>query len=117
MQIQKFVFLPDEKPRKYFPSLEVNLSVQGGIQGFSGDNNAVTKCTLGRSDQVKNINALCLLSNMKQQPYEYKHNRLHKIPQLEQSTSNVFGMLQNNNLNLSDTNLKSNVVRGYTNCF
>ena len=87
----------------YFPGLKVNLSIQGqgqyhirtavdqtgqqslnkdakavgAINEFPADNNAVTKLTkstLGRSDQTKNLNALFRVCNMKQQPYEYRHN-------------------------------------------
>ena len=70
------MFSPDDKRSQLVSGLEVNLSVQaqgqyhlctgvdqrgdqavnkdpktvGGITGFSGDNNAVAKWTLGRSD-------------------------------------------------------------------
>ena len=120
----------------YFPGLKVNLSVQaqgqyhsrtavgqrgeqtlnkdaktvGGIKRFSGDNNAVTKWTLGRLNQAKNLNALFRLCNMKQQPHEYRHNRPNQTLQSEQFTANVFDVLQNIYLNLFDPNLKNDVV-------
>ena len=104
----------------YFPCLKVNLSAQaqaqyhlrtavyqrgektltkdakiiGGIKRFSGNNNAVTKWTLGRSYQAKNLNALFRLCNLKQQPYEYRHNRPRQILQSE-FTANVFDVLEN----------------------
>ena len=94
----------------YFPGLKVNLSVQaqdqyhlrtevdhrgektltkdaktiGGIKLINNNNNAVTKWVLGRTDQAKNVNALFRLCNMKQQPYEYRHNRPRQILQSEQ---------------------------------
>ena len=52
---------------------------------------------------------------MKQQSYEYRHNRSRQILQTvycksEQFTANVFDVLQNINLNPFDPNLKSDVV-------
>ena len=38
-------------------TLNKDAKTIGGIKGFSGDNNTVTKWTLGRSDQAKNLNA------------------------------------------------------------
>ena len=94
----------------YFPGLKVDLSVQaqdqyhlrtevdhrgektltkdaktiGGIKLINNNNNAVTKWVLGRTYQAKNVNALFRLCNMKQQPYEYRHNRPRQILQSEQ---------------------------------
>ena len=103
-------FLADEKLRKLLSRLEGDLSVQaqdqyhlrtevdhrgektltkdaktiGGIKLINNNNNAVTKWVLGRTDQAKNVNALFRLCNMKQQPYEYRHNRPRQILQSEQ---------------------------------
>ena len=38
-------------------TLNKDAKTVSGIKGFSVDNNAVTKWTLGRSDQGKNLNA------------------------------------------------------------
>ena len=46
---------------------------------------------------------------MKQQPYEYRHNRSRQILQSEQFPANVFDVLQNIYLNPFDPNLKSDV--------
>ena len=46
---------------------------------------------------------------MKQQPYEYRHNRSRQILQSEQFPANVFAVIQNIYLNPFDPNLKSDV--------
>ena len=96
-------FLADEKLRKLLSRLEGDLSVQAQDQyhlrtevDHRGDKTLakdaktiggiklITKWVLGRTDQAKNVNALFRLCNMKQQPYEYRHNRPRQILQSEQ---------------------------------
>ena len=76
-------------------SLNKDGKTVGGIRRFSADNDAVTKWTMGRADQARNLNSLLQMCNIRQQYDEYKHTRPSKILQSESHISNVVAVLEN----------------------
>ena len=89
-------------------SLNKDAKTVGGVRRFSVDNNAVTKWTMGRADQVRNLNSSLQMCNIKQQYDEYKHTRPAQILQSELRTSNVLAVLENDHIN------SFNIALGWT---
>ena len=83
VQAQDQYHLRTEVDHRGEKTLTKDAKTIGGIKPIN-NNNAVTKWVLGRTDQAKNVNALFRLCNMKQQPYEYRHNRPRQILQSKQ---------------------------------
>ena len=60
-------------------SLNKDTKTVGGVRRFSADNDAFTKWTLGRADQVRNLTSLLQMCKIRQQYDEYQHTRPSQI--------------------------------------
>ena len=84
VQAQDQYHLGTEVDHRGEKTLTKDAKTIGGIKPINNNNNAVTKWVLGKTDQAKNANALFRLCNMKQQPFEYRHNHPRQILQSKQ---------------------------------
>ena len=74
----------------------------GRCRRFSAGNDTVTKGTMGRADQARNLNSLLKKCNIRQQYNGCKHIRPSQILKSESRTSNIVAVLENDYVNPFD---------------